>query len=437
MEKRARRAAELAQQIRNYREAGGPSSADFDSDTLARVDVTLTSGPPPHLPSLESPFPPAWLIDKSVLNKAVREFLRLTSHLSIDNSHLTLTDPPRPLGRVTRSRTSSSILIAPASSVPSPTPSVKTPVLAPEALVPASETLKDILIETPLVETSLTPAPKTPAPATEASVQATRTPTPVNQVFTSTPPFQSVVPVTVIRAPSHIPHINRTAAIRRQPRLIPFQAPSERSVSDPITPLPSVETPEFTLFQAKVASTPSTPSRPIQPSPPRVPPRFLDETNNADRERRYEGSPGRPTAMDTSWKAANIGLFDPSKKYKDGMETIQNICWYSDVHTFIDRMSDLVLLKSEAEDVRAGRTPREYAQGMLRLLKATGCVDVYDQLLRIRQNIEPTLRRDIAEPSEDTGLATFMEGLDKHYQDWKDMASKRQSQLADRSRKNT
>jgi len=75
-------------------------------------------------------------------------------------------------------------------------------------------------------------------------------------------------------------------------------------------------------------------------------------------------------------------------------------------------------------DVRTGRTPREYAQGMLRLLKSTGYTATLDQLLRIRQNIDPSLRRDIDEPTETTTLAKFMESLDARYQDWKDLANR-------------
>ncbi|OQD73650.1 hypothetical protein PENDEC_c014G02491 [Penicillium decumbens] len=48
-----------------------------------------------------------------------------------------------------------------------------------------------------------------------------------------------------------------------------------------------------------------------------------------------------------SLKAANIGFFDPGKKFKDETEIINNIACYSDVFIFIDRMRDLVLLKSE------------------------------------------------------------------------------------------
>ena len=65
-----------------------------------------------------------------------------------------------------------------------------------------------------------------------------------------------------------------------------------------------------------------------------------------------QGTPGQLATNDTTWKAADIGFFDPSQKFKDGMDIIRNITYYSDVYVFIDRMTDLVLLKSE-EVVRA------------------------------------------------------------------------------------
>jgi hypothetical protein len=80
-ERRLRRAEQLAQQFNVYRGTDSPWTADFNEDTLSRVHRVLTSSLPPHLPTSEDPFPPSWPIDRSVLNKAVKDFLRLTSHL--------------------------------------------------------------------------------------------------------------------------------------------------------------------------------------------------------------------------------------------------------------------------------------------------------------------------------------------------------------------
>lgn len=208
-----------------------------------------------------------------------------------------------------------------------------------------------------------------------------------------------------------------------------------------------------------------------------------------------QGAPGQLTTTDTTWNAGDICLFDPSKKFKDGMDTIQNVCVYSDVYTFVDHMTDLILLKSEAvvranmhsclrgdalrwysleltadekmmmnqvplkdgwfsmmtyrfktnlgevmlqldrstygwEDVRRGRTPRDYAYGMLRLCRAMGKTDLLHQLLRIRESFEPSLRLDIPHPTAATTLVKLMESLDSHYRDWKDIAAQRQPWLA-------
>lgn len=110
MDRRARRSLELATQFRNYREPGSrPWSGDFNSDTLSRIDVVLSHHQAPtRLPSSEDPFPPAWPIDRSVLNKAVKDFLQLTSHLTTPVTPSSNPAPSRPLGRpTTRSRASS------------------------------------------------------------------------------------------------------------------------------------------------------------------------------------------------------------------------------------------------------------------------------------------------------------------------------------------
>lgn len=112
MDRRVRRSLELAIQFRNYRESGSrPWSGDFDLDTLSRIDHILTQEHhqvPLRLPSSEDPFPPAWPIDRSILNQAVKDFLRLTSHLSTPVTPSSGSAPSRPLGRPsTRSRASS------------------------------------------------------------------------------------------------------------------------------------------------------------------------------------------------------------------------------------------------------------------------------------------------------------------------------------------
>ncbi|CAG8239687.1 unnamed protein product [Penicillium salamii] len=199
------------------------------------------------------------------------------------------------------------------------------------------------------------------------------------------------------------------------------------------------------------------------------------------------------TRTDTSWKPADIGLFDPGLgDSEDGSQLVNTTTYYTNVDVFIDRMRDLVALKSETvvranihsclrgaalrwytqelsrdtkdllqlksleeawfkrlatrfkpsrtdalrqlesthytwKDIRAGTTPRDYAQKMLRLLKSTGTSDKNDQIARIVYNIEATLARDIGELSDEVTLEGFMLKLDFHYETWKRQADERPS----------
>ncbi|KAJ5578388.1 uncharacterized protein N7459_007352 [Penicillium hispanicum] len=174
------------------------------------------------------------------------------------------------------------------------------------------------------------------------------------------------------------------------------------------------------------------------------------------------------TTNDTHWKASDVGYFDPGMDSEDGIKLVDYTNYYTDVFVFIDRMADLKLLKSE-EVVRAnihsclrGDALRWYSQeltaeekrlmnitplndGWFHMLKkrfkanrtealiqldktAYQCptsVSTYDQMLRIRDNIKPSLRRDIPEPTEETSLTKFIESLDTHYRDWKDQVTRR------------
>ncbi|KAJ5675356.1 hypothetical protein N7462_008253 [Penicillium macrosclerotiorum] len=227
-------------------------------------------------------------------------------------------------------------------------------------------------------------------------------------------------------------------------------------------------------------------------------PSFRSQLRGPPGEQGRQGEPGQLAQSDTTWKAADIGFFDPGMKNKDGILTSGTTTYFSDVYVFIDRMKDLVNLKSEEvvrtnihsclrgdairwythelstrekemmqscpiasgwfasllerfkpdrtdalaalekekydwRDVRSGRTPRDYAQNMLRLLKDTGYSDPFDQLLKIRENIEPSLRRDLQVPTKDTTIAEFMSAIDTHYRDWKAQAARRERISTERS----
>ncbi|KAJ9484278.1 hypothetical protein VN97_g9106 [Penicillium thymicola] len=60
-------------------------------------------------------------------------------------------------------------------------------------------------------------------------------------------------------------------------------------------------------------------------------------------------------------------------------------------------------------NVRAGKNPREYAQEMIRHVRAAGRNDLYEQLLKIRGNFEPSLRMTMIDPVTTTKLSDFLE----------------------------
>jgi len=75
MERRLQLSRQLALQFRNYGDADNPWSNEFDPETLSRIGVILAADSQVHLPKSQDPFPAAWPIDRSVLNKAVKDFL--------------------------------------------------------------------------------------------------------------------------------------------------------------------------------------------------------------------------------------------------------------------------------------------------------------------------------------------------------------------------
>ncbi|CAI7668450.1 unnamed protein product [Penicillium palitans] len=150
--------------------------------TPALADPTNPSaGPstPINLPGSEDPFPPSWPIDRSILNKAVKDFLRLTSHLVIPNSPTgSSTEPPlRPLGR------------------PRAKPSIRVP-----APVPAPRTR--------------TPSP----PQTKQEPTVAISPNSVlNNPSVLTPQLSLPVDESVTQVPTHFPYKHKPATTRQQP----------------------------------------------------------------------------------------------------------------------------------------------------------------------------------------------------------------------------
>ncbi|KAJ6087933.1 hypothetical protein N7467_006847 [Penicillium canescens] len=77
--------------------------------------------------------------------------------------------------------------------------------------------------------------------------------------------------------------------------------------------------------------------------------------SNDELTSRLRGPPGPPgpqgeTARraDTTWKASEIGLFNPGMPDKDdGSELVNGTTCFTNVEIFLDRMLDLQILKSE------------------------------------------------------------------------------------------
>ncbi len=86
-------------------------------------------------------------------------------------------------------------------------------------------------------------------------------------------------------------------------------------------------------------------------------------------------------------------------------------------------------------DARQGRTPRSFAQNMLRHAKAAHMTSVYNQLSLAWNNLALEFRRDIPEPTMATTLSQFLAQLDSKENIWYEMArqqSRGQQQQVDR-----
>lgn len=66
---------------------------------------------------------------------------------------------------------------------------------------------------------------------------------------------------------------------------------------------------------------------------------------------------------------------------------------------------------------------------MIRHARAAGRNDLYEQLLKIRENFEPSLRRMVINPVTTTKLSDFLEHLDRKYGDWRDQIHQRDQRI--------
>lgn len=75
-------------------------------------------------------------------------------------------------------------------------------------------------------------------------------------------------------------------------------------------------------------------------------------------------------------------------------------------------------------DVRNTRSAVAWAQNMLRLAQAAEIVDPIQQLRMVWMRIDPSLQRDVSEPTNGTTVAAFMQQLDQRYGQWLDMTNR-------------
>ncbi|KAE8348017.1 hypothetical protein BDV28DRAFT_153502 [Aspergillus coremiiformis] len=92
-----------------------------------------------------------------------------------------------------------------------------------------------------------------------------------------------------------------------------------------------------------------------------------------------------------------------------------------------EALEKLTTLSYGFRDIRTGKTPRAYAQELLRHARAANVDSVYNQLTLAWSHMEPSLRRDISKPTPDTTLGTFLNELDQKYGIWKDLAKNYQA----------
>ncbi|KAJ5451867.1 hypothetical protein N7445_000050 [Penicillium cf. griseofulvum] len=88
------------------------------------------------------------------------------------------------------------------------------------------------------------------------------------------------------------------------------------------------------------------------------------------------------------------------------------------------------------DDALGGKEPREYAQNMICLTRSADRTTFYGQLLRVRDNIERSLRSVIMNPTGNATLPEFLGHLDLKFLDWHDQVTQRDERMAAKRRSN-
>jgi hypothetical protein len=84
-------------------------------------------------------------------------------------------------------------------------------------------------------------------------------------------------------------------------------------------------------------------------------------------------------------------------------------------------MDILLKLKYTMEDARRRRSPRTYAQAVVRNARSAGFATESQQVGLIYSNIDYELRRDLRRPEENTTLDSFLLDVDECAEGWYDV----------------
>ncbi|KAJ5752832.1 hypothetical protein N7520_008426 [Penicillium odoratum] len=471
LDKASRSALILASQLDNYISSSladlpVPWVEDFDSVTLSRVRHVISrfgKVPSSRLPGCVD-FPVDWPIDRSCLNQATKNFLRLSTPICPPDPPASDSEPSRPLGRPRNYARQSE------------RQSDSSKRQEPERRLDSSVTTEpERHLDSPIASTSVSSPVPVSRPTTPQTEQAQSLPIAPSR---STVGFADFSPV-------RLPYTQVSLAEPESD----LSCGTPSAAADPSASTEPLLTPRF--FPGQLLPIPRMADNEHQSGRSDVQAMLTEIFTNPDFisliRNPARGSPALDGLAphdkpDTSWKPAEIGYFDPGLDDKDGGFTlVKNVMHYSNVFTFISRLNDLIRLKSErvvranihsclkAEalawysqeltdneknmlqlvplddgwfkllrdrfkpdrmttlakldrckygwtQVREHRSARSHAQTMLTLLRSTGMTDPKDQICRIVMSIDATLARDLGRPSDK--IEDFMRDLDFCYENW-------------------
>ncbi|KAJ5745074.1 hypothetical protein N7520_010256 [Penicillium odoratum] len=339
LDKASRSALILASQLDSYISSSladlpAPWVEDFDSVTLFRVQHVIScfgKVPSSRLPGCVD-FPVDWPIDRSCLNQATKNFLRLSNPLCPPDPPASDSEPGRPLGRPRNyARQSERQLDSsePERHLDSPIAgiSVSSPVPVSRPTTPQTEQTRSLPAAPSRSTISFTDFSPVRLPYTQVS--------PNSDLSCGTPPATadpaSAEPESNLSCGT--PPAAADLSASTDPLLIPRFFPSQ------LLPIPRMANNEHQNGRSNVQAILTE----IFTNP-----EFISLIRNPARGSPTHDGLAPHDKPDTSWKPAEIGFFNPGLDDKDGGFTlVRDNMHYSDDFTFISRLSDLVRLKSE------------------------------------------------------------------------------------------